>query len=70
MQGLDYKLYLMSKYVDTKAGERLSRPKLRVSDIKAFENFHLAAPPSVNPTDYPACLYAARSFQCSSVRHN
>ena len=26
--GLDYKLYLMSKYVDTKAGERLSRPKI------------------------------------------
>ena len=28
MPGLNYRLYLISKYADIKAGERLSRPKV------------------------------------------
>ena len=55
--GPDYKLYLTPKYVDTKAGfEAIKAQSVRVGDIKAFENFRLPVPPSVNANDYPAVL--------------
>ena len=41
---------------------RLSRPKVRVGDIKAFENFRLPVPPSVNANDYPAVLVWYEKF--------
>ena len=61
--GPDYKLYLTPKYVDTKAGfEAIKAQSVRVGDIKAFENFRLPVPPSVNANDYPAVLVWCEKF--------
>ena len=61
--GPGYKLYLTPKYVDTKAGfEAIKAQSVRVGDIKAFENFRLPVPPSVNANDYPAVLVWCEKF--------
>lgn len=61
--GPDYKLYLTPKYVDTKADfEAVKSQSVRVGDIKAFENFRLRVPPSVNAKDYPAVLVWCEKF--------
>ena len=61
--GLDYKLYHTPKYVDTKAVfEAIKTQSVRVGDIKAFENFRLPVPPSVNANDYPAVLVWCEKF--------
>ena len=52
-----YKLFLTPKYVDTKAGfEAIKARSVRVSNIKAFENFRPSVRTSVNADDYPAVL--------------
>ncbi len=58
-----YKLFLTPKYVDTKAGfEAIKAQTVRVGGIKAFENFSLPVPPSVNANDYPAVLVWCEKF--------
>ena len=54
--GLDYKLYLTPKF------EANTAQSVRVDDIKAFENFGLPVPPSVNANDYPAVLVLCEKF--------
>lgn len=61
--GPDYKLYLTPKYVDTKAGfEQIKAQSVRVGDIKAFENFRLSLPASIDANDYPAVLVWCEKF--------
>ena len=61
--GLDYKLYLTLKYVDTKAVvEAINTQSERVGDIRAFENFRLPVPSLVNANDYPAMLVWCEKF--------
>ena len=63
MPGLDYKFYHMPEYVYTKAGfEAFKAQSVRVGDIKAFENFRLTIPPSVNANDYLAVLVLCEKF--------
>ena len=57
------KLYLTPKYVDTKTGfEVIKAQSVRVGDIKAFENFRLPVPPSVNANYYLAVLVWGEKF--------
>ena len=59
----DYKLNLTPKYVDTKTGfEVIKAQSVRVGDIKAFENFRLPVPPSVNANYYLAVLVWGEKF--------
>ena len=61
--GSDYKLYLTLKYVETKAVFEASKAQsVCVDDIKAFENFCLPVPLSVNANDYLAVLVWCEKF--------
>ena len=61
--GPDYKLYRTPKYVDIKVGFEAIKAKIvSVGIIKAFENFGLPMPLSINANTYPAELARYEKF--------
>ena len=61
--GLDYRLYLTPKYVETGSGFQAIRAQsLQIGLIKAFENFSLDLPDEVDVTNYRAVLIWCEAF--------
>lgn len=61
--GPDYKLYLSPEFVETEADFMRLKPQMvRVGDVKTFENFIVAVPPSIDPERYTAVIVWCESF--------
>lgn len=61
--GPDYKLYLSPEFVETEAHfERLKPAMVRVGDVKTFENFVVAVPPSVDIERYTTVIVWCETF--------
>ena len=61
--GPDYKLYLSPEFVETEADfNRLKSQMARVGDVKTFENFVVAVPPSIDITKYTAAVVWCETF--------
>lgn len=61
--GPDYKLYLSPVFVETEeAFHRLKPRMVRVGDVKTFENFVVAVPPGVDPSQYTAVVVWCERF--------
>lgn len=61
--GPDYKLYLSPRFVETEDDFlRLKDKMLRVGDVKTFENFSVALPPSVDLLSYDTVIVWCESF--------
>ena len=61
--GPDYKLYLSPEFVETKQDFlRLKSRMARVGDVKTFENFIVAMPPSVDPRAYNTVIVWCETF--------
>lgn len=61
--GPDYKLYLSPEFVETEADFlRLKAGMVRVGDVRTFENFVVAVPPSVDVSRYTAVIVWCESF--------
>ena len=61
--GPDYKLYLSTEFVETKADfNRLRESMVRVGDVKTFENFVVAVPASIDLTKYTAVIVWCETF--------
>jgi hypothetical protein len=61
--GPDYKLYLSTEFVETKADfKRLKAGMVRVGDIKTFANFIVPVPPGVDPSRYTTAIVWCETF--------
>jgi len=61
--GPDYKLYLAPEFVETEeAFERLKPTMALVGDVNTFNNFVVAVPPGVNPSDYTSVIVWCEAF--------
>ena len=61
--GPDYKLYLSPELVETKADfVRLKARMMRVGDVKAFENFIVPVPESIDVSRYNTVIVWCESF--------
>ena len=61
--GPDYKLYLSPEFVETEAEFlRLKPAMVRVGDIKTFQNFVVAVPPSLDVSEYVAVIVWCETF--------
>ena len=61
--GPDYKLYLSPAFVETEADFNRLKPKMvRVGDVKTFENFVVAVPADINPSDFTSVIIWCESF--------
>lgn len=61
--GPDYKLYLSPEFVETEADfHRLKPGMARVGDVRTFDNFVVAVPPTVDVTRYSAVIVWCESF--------
>jgi hypothetical protein len=61
--GPDYRLYLISKYVETTAKfMHLKAESTQIGPIKAFENFALDIPADVEASNFPAVLIWCKAF--------
>ncbi len=61
--GPDYKLYLSPEFVETEADfNRLKSRMVRVGDVKTFENFIVAVPAGIEPTNYAAVVVWCETF--------
>jgi hypothetical protein len=61
--GPDYKLYLSPEFVETEADfNRLKGTMARVGDVKTFENFLVAVPPGINPSQFTSVIVWCESF--------
>jgi len=61
--GPDYKLYLSPEFVETKADfVRLKARMMRVGDVKAFENFIVPVPESIDVSRYNTVIVWCESF--------
>lgn len=61
--GPDYKLYLSPEFVETEAGfNRLKSRMVVVGDVKTFNNFLVAVPSGINPSDYTSVIVWCESF--------
>lgn len=61
--GPDYKLYLSPEFVETEADfARLKHTMVRVGDVKTFENFIVAVPPSIDPSSFNTVIVWCESF--------
>lgn len=61
--GPDYKLYLSPEFVETEADFRRLKPKMvQVGDVKTFENFVVAVPSTIDPSQYRAVIVWCESF--------
>lgn len=61
--GPDYKLYLSPEFVETEADfARLKHTMVRVGDVKTFENFIVAVPPSIDPASFNTVIVWCERF--------
>lgn len=61
--GPDYKLYLSPEFVETEADfARLKHTMVRVGDVKTFENFIVAVPPSIDPGSFSTVIVWCERF--------
>ena len=61
--GPDYKLYLAPEFVETEEDFERVRPRaVRLGDVKTFENFVVAVPPSVDVAQYTTAIVWCESF--------
>lgn len=61
--GPDYKLYLSPEFVETEADfHRLKSTMARVGDVKTFQNFVVAVPAGIDPTQYAAVIVWCETF--------
>lgn len=61
--GPDYRLYLTKDIVRTKEGFEIARASaVQIGPIKAFENFSLNMPDSIDISDYGAVLIWCETF--------
>lgn len=61
--GPDYKLYLSPEFVETETDfMRLKPAMVRVGDVKTFENFVVAVPPSIDVSRYSAVIVWCETF--------
>ena len=61
--GPDYKLYLSPDFVETEADfNRLKPGMVRVGDVRTFENFVVAVPPGVNPSEFDTIIVWCEAF--------
>ena len=61
--GPDYKLYLTPSYAETKAEFlAIKEQSVRVSNVKAFNNFHIPVPANIDTNAYPAVLIWCETF--------
>lgn len=61
--GPDYKLYLSPGFVATEAEFLQLRPRMvRIGDVRSFDNFVVAVPPTVNIDDYDTVIVWCEAF--------
>jgi hypothetical protein len=61
--GPDYKLYLSPEFVETEADFlRLKYTMVNVGDVKTFENFVVAVPRGIDPSQYRAAIVWCETF--------
>lgn len=61
--GPDYRLYLTPEFVETEADFlRIKAQSAQVGSVKAFENFSLPVPSSIDPSAYPALIIWCEAF--------
>ena len=61
--GPDYKLYLSPEFVETEADFARLKPQMaRVGDVKTFENFVVAVPPTIDVSRYKAVIVWCETF--------
>jgi hypothetical protein len=61
--GPDYKLYLSPRFVETEADfKQLKARMVRVGDVKTFDNFLVAVPPGVDPSQYDTVIVWCETF--------
>lgn len=61
--GPDYKLYLSPEFVETEAEFASLRPKMaRVGDVRTFENFMVAVPGHIDPSQFSTVVVWCESF--------
>lgn len=61
--GPDYKLYLSPEFVETEAEfNRLKSRMALVGDVKTFDNFLVAVPPGIDPSEYTSVIVWCESF--------
>ncbi len=61
--GPDYRLYLSPQFVETEADfEALKSSMVEVGRIQTFENFTVAVPDSIDPSQYSAAIVWCESF--------
>lgn len=61
--GPDYKLYLSPEFVETEADFVRLKPRMvRVGDVKTFDNFIVAVPPTIDPGQFTTVIVWCESF--------
>lgn len=61
--GPDYKLYLSPEFIETEVDfNRLKKAMVRVGDVKTFDNFVVAVPPSIDPGNYTTVIIWCETF--------
>ena len=61
--GPDYRLYLSPEFVETEADfEALKSSMVEVGPVDTFENFSLAVPGSIDPSEYRAAIVWCEAF--------
>ena len=62
--GPDYRLYLTTKYVETRAGfQNIKAQSFQIGPVKASENFSLDLPDGLDATNYRAVLIWCGAFE-------
>lgn len=62
--GPDYRLYLSPSFVQTEAEVMaIKSDMVQVGEVKTFENFVLAVPPSIDPANYKAVVIWCEAFE-------
>ena len=61
--GPDYRLYLSPRFVETEADFELLKPQMvEVGLVRTFENFMVAVPEGIDPSEYSAAIVWCESF--------
>ena len=61
--GPDYKLYLSPKFVETESDfNRLKSTMVVVGDVQTFQNFLVAVPAEIDPSDFTSVIIWCESF--------
>ena len=61
--GPNYKLYLSPEFVETEAAFlRLKGAMVQIGDVRTFENFVVAVPPSIDPSSFTSVIVWCEAF--------